>query len=148
MLPALIDTNLLVYLFDPSDKQRQIRAGDLLKELYLLQAGRLSVQCLSEFFHVTTRGSKPLLSPTKALQQLEHFQIAYPIFPLTAPIVLEAGRGVRDHQLTYYDAQIWATAHLNQIPLVLSEDFHTGRIVEGVRFINPLIEDFQLSDWL
>ncbi|WP_374689582.1 PIN domain-containing protein [Promineifilum sp.] len=148
MLPALIDTNLLVYLFDPSDKQKQTRAGDLLNELYLLQAGYLSVQCLAEFFHVTTRGSQPLLTPAKALQQVEHFQSAYSVFPLTAPIVLEAGRGVRDHQLAYYDAQIWATAHLNQIPLVLSEDFQTGRIVEGVRFINPLIKDFQLSDWL
>ena len=29
-------------------------------------------------------------------------------------IVLEALRGVRDHQISYYDAQIWASARLNR----------------------------------
>lgn len=33
-----------------------------------------------------------------------------PVFDLTLLIILEAGRGVRDHQLSYYDAQIWAIA--------------------------------------
>jgi predicted nucleic acid-binding protein len=41
--------------------------------------------------------------------------------------------------LPYWDAQVWATAKLNQIPRVLSEDFqHQGRI-EGVEFLNPFM---------
>ncbi len=148
MLPVLIDTNLLVYLFDPADRQKQVRAREVLNELHLYKTGRLSIQCLSEFFYVTTRGSRPLLTVIKALKQVERFQMLYPVFPLTAPIVLEAGRGVRDYQLAYYDAQIWAAAHLNQITIVLSEDFQSGRIVEGVRFINPLVDDFHLNELL
>jgi predicted nucleic acid-binding protein len=30
-----------------------------------------------------------------------------------------------------------ATAKLNQIPRVLSEDFQRGRRIEGVKFLNP-----------
>jgi len=36
-----------------------------------------------------------------------------------------------------WDAQIWAAARLNQIPVVVSEDFNSGSMTEGVRFVNP-----------
>lgn len=56
---------------------------------------------------------------------------------ITDLIVLEAARGVRDHATSFWDAQVWATAKLNQIPVVLSEDFASGSVIEGVRFENP-----------
>jgi predicted nucleic acid-binding protein len=62
-------------------------------------------------------------------------------------IILEAVRGVRDHTLAYYDAQIWASARLNQIPVVFSEDFQDGLTLEGVRFINPFGDGFSIEDW-
>ena len=62
--------------------------------------------------------------------------------------VLEAARGVRDHQFNFWDAQIWATARLNQIPLVFSDDFSVGAVIEGVKFVNPFVEDFQPEDWI
>ena len=65
--------------------------------------------------------------------------------PITPLIVLEAARGVRDHRLNYWDAQVWATARLNQIPLVLSEDFKDGFVLDGVRFVNPFARAFDLA---
>jgi predicted nucleic acid-binding protein len=47
--------------------------------------------------------------------------------------------------MSYYDAQIWACARVNRIPLVLSEDFADGTVVEGVRFANPFAEGFDLD---
>lgn len=70
------------------------------------------------------------------------------MFDLTPLIVLEAARGVRDHGLSYFDAQLWATARLNQVPLLLSEDFQDGCLLEGVRFLNPLVAGFDLAAWL
>jgi len=55
---------------------------------------------------------------------------------------------VRDHHLSYYDAQIWATARLNQVSVVFSEDFQGRQILEGVQFINPFAPEFKLSEWL
>ncbi len=62
-------------------------------------------------------------------------------------VVLEALRGVRDHQLSYYDAQVWATARLNQVPVIFSEDFKPNATLEGVRFVNPFASDFVLENW-
>jgi predicted nucleic acid-binding protein len=148
MAPILIDTNVLIYLFDVQDKARQSQAQHVLKLLESNQAGRLSVQNLAEFFHVSTNRLKPRLTPEEALTQIEKFQNIWPVYNLTPLVVLEAVRGVRAHQMAYYDAQLWATARLHQIPLILSEDFRTGIAVEGVTAVNPFAADFQLTDWL
>ncbi len=108
-------------------------------------AGLLSVQCLAEFVNVVI--SKWRLSLDEAIFQVENWQHAFQTLNLTPQIVLEAARGVRDHGLSYYDAQIWATARLNQIPVVFSEDFQDGQTLEGVRFVNPFTAEFELESW-
>ncbi len=148
MTTVLIDTNLLIYLNDINEKAKQPKAQKVLANLEKRKVGRLSVQNLAEFFHVATNRLKPPLTPEEAINQVELFQQMWPVFDLSFLIVLEAGRGVRDHQLSYYDAQLWATARLHQIPLILSEDVQTGRTLEGVTFVNPFADDFQIEDWL
>ena len=61
---------------------------------------------------------------------------------VTPLVVLEAARGVSTHRLHYWDAQVWATARLNQIPVVLTEDFAHGRVLEGVQFLDPFSPAF------
>jgi len=63
-------------------------------------------------------------------------------------IILEAARGVETYQLSFWDAQIWASARLNQIPIIFSEDFNVGASIEGVRFVNPFAPGFQITDWI
>ncbi len=120
MAPILIDTNVLIYLYDHNQPERQSLAMDVLDRLELMGLGRLSVQSLAEFFSVSTRKLSPPLSPDDALAQVNLFIRVWPIFDLTPLIVMEAARGVRDYQMSYYDAQIWATARLNQIPVIFS----------------------------
>jgi predicted nucleic acid-binding protein len=62
-------------------------------------------------------------------------------------IVLEATRGMRDHKLSYYDAQIWACARLNQVPVIFTEDFQDGQTLEGIRFVNPFAGNFVIDEW-
>jgi len=76
-------------------------------------------------------------------QQVELLARVWPVFDVTIFTVIEAIRGVHSHQMPYWDAQIWASALINQIPIVLSEDFSSGRVIEGVRFINPFIQDIE-----
>jgi len=147
MPPILIDTNLLIYLYDPNQPEKQKQSKQALEQLELTRSGRLSVQALAEFFSVATRKLSPSLTPSQALNQVTLFTRLWPIFDLTPMIVMEAGRGVRDHKLSYYDAQVWATARLNQVPVVFSEDFRDGSILEGVRFVNPFSPKFLLEKW-
>jgi predicted nucleic acid-binding protein len=50
--------------------------------------------------------------------------------------------------MIFWDTQIWAATRLNQIPIVFSEDFNVGAVTEGVHFVNPFAEDFQIEDWI
>ena len=148
MPPILIDTNLLIYLYDPNQPDKQKQSERILEQLELTRSGRLSIQALAEFFSVATRKLSPSLTSAQALDQVTLFTRLWPVFDLTPMIVMEAGRGVRDHKLSYYDAQVWATARLNQLSVVFSEDFRDGSILEGVRFVNPYSPKFLLEKWL
>jgi len=57
---------------------------------------------------------------------------------------LRTWRGVKTYQMSYWDAQIWASALLHQVPIVLSEDFSSEGVIKGVRFVNPFIRDIAL----
>ncbi len=46
-----------------------------------------------------------------------------------------------DMVMSFWDAQVWATAKLNQIPVVLSQDFASGSVIEGVQSENPFAGD-------
>ena len=64
MPPILIDTNLLVYLYDQNQLGKQAQPHRVLEQLELTRSGRLSVQALAEFFSVATRKLSPSLGPS------------------------------------------------------------------------------------
>jgi predicted nucleic acid-binding protein len=148
-VPAvLIDTNVLVYAYDRGEHDKQRQAIAVLAHLNTLGVGRLSVQVLGEFFRAVTRSAPPILKSAEAVRQVEYLARGWPVVDLTPMIVLEAVRGVREYRLSYWDAQIWATARLNQIPVVFSQDFGGRSVLGGVRFVNPLAAGFTLEAWV
>jgi predicted nucleic acid-binding protein len=144
----LIDTNIILYTYDYRDQIRKTRAAEVLKVLEKMQEGVFSIQTLSELMNVVTRGENPLVERTEIVNQLQYWIDLFPVLPLTKNVLLEATRCVKDHKLSYYDAQIWAVAKLNQIPVIFSEDFQDGQTLEGVRFVNPFSEKFELNNWI
>ena len=147
MAAVLVDTNLLLYAHDPSDPVKQRKAVEVLDHLHSTGAGRLSTQTLAEFFVATTRGTTPLLTTARASQQVENLASSWIVFVVTPLVVIEATRGVRTNKFSYSDSQLWATARLNQVPVIFTEDFNIGATIEGVRFINPFAAGFGLQDW-
>jgi predicted nucleic acid-binding protein len=144
---VLIDTNILVYAHDRAYTTKRERAVAVLDTLVPRRLGRVSAQILGEFINVTTKTRRRILTVREAMAQATFFANALPVLDITRLIVLEAARGVLEHQLSYWDAQIWATARLNQVPIIFTEDFERGRRLEGVQFLNPLDPDFDLSPW-
>jgi predicted nucleic acid-binding protein len=71
--------------------------------------------------------------------------LAFPVLPLTGPVVLEALRGIGEHMLSYHDAQIWAVARLGQVGVVLCKDLNPETVLDGVSFTNPLDPEFDLA---
>ena len=133
----LIDTNILVYAYDRSEIEKQKKAADILDMLIENDAGVLSIQTLSEFFIVATKKIPAPLTIDEAYSSITNYIRSWQIIDINSFIVLEAIRGVKAHNLSYWDSMIWAAARMNQIATVLSEDFSDNSEVEGVRFINP-----------
>ncbi len=143
---VLVDTNVLAYAYDRSEPEKQERALEVLDSLGTRETGVISTQVLAEFFVAVTRKIATPLSVPEAYERVENYLRSWTVLDLTGMIVLEAARGVRAYQFNFWDARIWATAHLNQIPIVLSEDFNTDQVTEGVRFVNPFAPDFRFEN--
>ena len=135
---VLVDTNVLVYAYDRSEPQKQQQALQILDRLAVSRAGAISTQVLAEFFVAVTRKIAAPLTVEEGYARVKNYLQAWALLNLTGMVVLEAARGVRDHVMSFWDAQIWAVARLNQISVVLSEDFQDRAVVEGVRFVTPL----------
>jgi len=142
---ALIDTNILVYLHDESEPLKQRAAGELIAALHRSGSGAVSTQVLAEFFVTAMRRFQTVMNRVDAFAQTRLWADVFTVYDTTADVVAEALRGVERYQFPYYDAQIWAVARLNHIPFVLSEDFNGGCTIEGVRFVNPLVDGFDLE---
>ncbi|HME01053.1 MAG TPA: PIN domain-containing protein [Terriglobia bacterium] len=142
----LVDTNILIYAYDRGEPGKLAKAQGLLRWLEWNHAGALSTQVLAEFFCVATRRLAAPLSAVEAAGRLEAYLTSWNTLSITPDVVREAARGAMAHQLPYWDAQLWATARMNQIPTILSEDFTHERRIEGVQFVNPFIFPFWEKD--
>jgi len=144
---CFVDTNILVYAYDLSEPEKQRRAAGFLRELCSLGVGAISTQVLLEFYNAVTRRIVAPLSGPDAYEQAEILALSWRVLPVTQAIVLAAIRAAQRYRWSIFDAQIWAVAHLNQLSLVFSEDLG-GRVLEGVRFVDPLTDGFRLGRYL
>ena len=145
---TLVDTNVLVYSYDRTDQVKQAQALAVLDELASRGAGALTTQILGEFVVTVTRKPAIPLPLEGALDEVNRYLRSWIVFDVTTRVVEEAVRGVRAYRLNYWDAQIWAVALVHRIPFLLSEDFSDGVILEGVRFVNPLLPGFRAAELL
>ena len=144
LIAILVDTNVLVYAYDPTERLKQAVAMSVLRDVEARGVGAISVQVLNEFFVTTTRRIVVPLTLEEAQQRIETYMSTWPVLDLTPQTTLEAIRGVRTYQLAFWDALLWATARLHGIRYLLSEDGPTGAEIDGVRWVNPFAPQFDL----
>jgi predicted nucleic acid-binding protein len=63
-------------------------------------------------------------------------------------VILAAACAVNDHQLSFWDTQLWAAAKAYGLGTILSEDFNSGSTLGGVRFVNPFEPGFHLPKFV
>ncbi len=139
---TLVDTNILVYRFDPRFPDKQRLATALLREGIQHDTIRLPHQAIIEFVAATTRplaGGQPLLTPDAARREAEEFLIQFKVLYPTEDVVRTALRGAAAYQLSWFDAHLWAYAEHFGIPEILSEDFQHDRLYGSVRLRNPFL---------
>jgi predicted nucleic acid-binding protein len=140
---ALVDTNVLVYRFDPRFPEKQATATRLLREG--LERGWCLIphQAILEFVAVVTRplqDGATLLSPADAWREAEDLLVTGPVLYPTEAVVRTALRGAALYQLSWFDAHLWAFAEAYGVAELLSEDFQHGRLYGTVRVTNPFLD--------
>jgi len=140
---ALVDTNVLVYRFDPRVPEKQERATRLLETA--VQPGALSLphQALVEFVAATTRPLRrigPLLSRDEAREEVESMLLTFDVLYPDAALLRTALRGTATYGLPWFDAHLWAYAEHFGCHVLYSEDFQHGRVYGSVRVVNPFLD--------
>jgi predicted nucleic acid-binding protein len=141
---SLVDTNVLVYRFDPRVPAKQRVAENLLRRGLADGDVVLPHQAIVELVAAATRprpdlGGAPLLSLAQALLEAEELMGQFPVLYPDSEVLRMALRGVSAYRLSWFDSHLWAYAEVFGIPEILSEDFEHGRHYGTVRVVDPFL---------
>lgn len=135
-----LDTNVLVYSFDPESPNKQRRAQGLIQEALQSQRGVISTQVVQEFLSLALRKFARPMSVTEAREYLRsvltplcHHFPALSFYDRALLVEEEAG-------FSFYDALIVAAAVEARCSTLLSEDLQHGRTIQGVAIFNPFLD--------
>jgi len=145
---VLIDTNILVYMHDPRDKDKQSRSSAIVNELAKAGVAVLSVQCLTEFYRAMRWRIPESLAAAEAFQEVSGYARNCRVLSLTPTAALDAMRACEQYSMSFWDSLIWAVAKEGGVPHLLTEDFDDGAEVEGVQFVNPFEVSFDIESLL
>jgi predicted nucleic acid-binding protein len=147
---SLIDTNVLVYRYDPRFPDKQKIASNLLRRGLINESIRIPHQALLEFISVVTRipstastrsgGGTPLLSAEDARREVEELLATFPVLYPDAALLRTALRGASAYRLSWFDAHLWAYAEHYGLDELISEDFQHERLYGTVRIRNPFLK--------
>jgi predicted nucleic acid-binding protein len=129
---AFFGTGMLVYA------QQMDGKGDRARALFA-GGGKLSVQVLNEFTAVSRRKQRrDWREIDEAVADV--LTIVDPPLPLTLDLHHSARSLAQDHQLSFYDALIVATAIKAGCDTLFSEDMLHGRSIGGLAIVNPFLD--------
>lgn len=138
----LVDTNVLVYRWDPRDPRKQAAAEKLLRDHVGAELLYIPHQAIVEFMAVLPRlqwMGQRVFSVEDTLRETEELLVEFPILYPSEAMLRTALRGMVAYRLSWFDAHLWAYAEHYGIAEILSEDFEHGRRYGTVRVRNPFL---------
>lgn len=142
-MASLVDTNILVYCYDPGDPVRREAARRLLRKGAAKDELRIPHPAMVEFVNAVTRGragGRSLLTRKEAWRQAEDLLNEFPVLYPNESVFRTALLGMAAYKFSWYDAHLWAYAEHFGLPEILSEDFEHRRRYDTVRGRNPFVE--------
>lgn len=143
-MARLVDTNILVYCFDPRDPVKQGIARDVVRSGLIDDSLVVPHQAIIEFVAAVSRprpdlDSQPLLPRSAALLEAESLTVQFRIVYPNADVLTTALRGCAIYRLPWFDAHLWAYAECFGMTEIISEDFEHGRHFGRVRIYDPFL---------
>ncbi len=129
-----LDSNVIVYAFDPRDPVKKATAQQLLWASQ--SAGAiLTTVSLGEFFWVATR--KSIASPMTAREKLSDLITMFDVVSYGTDALEMAAIEVNAGRLSFWDAVILAAAEQAGCTVCFSEDMQDGARLGGITVRNP-----------
>lgn len=145
-IDAVLDTNVLVYAHDRRDLRKQGIARSVLSAAARPHSGvALTSQVLGEFWRVAASGPAPLMSRADATARVRNLAALVAVLGIDVEVTLRAVRLAATQPISYWDAQLVATAAANGVPFLLTEDLAPGTEIAGVRIVDPFAPDFDVE---
>jgi len=134
-----LDTNILVYTFDPTVPTKQKKARDLVERALEHQQGVISYQVVQELLNVATRKFTHPLTAQQAQRYLD--TVLEPLCGVFASTSLYRKTiDLRERwRYGFYDSLIIASAVQAGCRTLYSEDLHNGQVIESLTIINPFV---------
>ncbi len=142
---VFVDTNVWVYAEDAAEPLKRARAREVVRLALASGAATVSSQVLGEYFVTMRRLFSSELDDATAERRVAAVADSCHVVAIDSATVAEAIRGVRRHGLSFWDAQIWSAAKRADAHVLLTEDFSAGRELEGVLFVDPFADGFDLA---
>ena len=139
-MPAvLLDTNILVYAYaEGAADARTAKAREFIAAVSRAGTGCVAVQNLAEFSSFCLYKARPAVAPVQVTDWVHKLSGVLVVLRPSAQTVTLALSAVERHGMSFWDAMLWAVAKENEVTEIGTEDYQDGRLVEGVRFRNPL----------
>lgn len=132
-----LDTNVLVYSFDASAPEKKQTAIELIRAALTSGRGVISTQVIGEFVNVALTKFKSPMSPAHCKEYLNRFLLPLCDTQTDSRLILDAIDIREETGYGFYDCLILAAAVRCRAGILYSEDLQSGRIVRGVRIVNP-----------
>jgi predicted nucleic acid-binding protein len=131
---VFVDTNVLVYAFDDSERKKQLIAERLLEN----EAREIcvSTQVLQELYVALTKGRHPI-TPTEIAERAVREAAAYSVVQVDVPLVFSAIDASWKYRISFWDALIVRAAVQAGCGALLSEDLNDGQALDGIQIENP-----------
>ena len=133
---VFLDTNIIIYAYDASAKEKHEQAKKLLVDLWDSGQGVLSTQVLQEFFvNVTQKIPQPLT--VNMAKDIVSDLLRWEIVVNDGDSIMEAIELHSRHKYSFWDSLIIQAAIKGGASLLLSEDLDGGQTIHGVVIKNP-----------
>lgn len=133
-----VDTNIIVYSRDASEKLKQPIAREYLEKLWRDQTGVISIQVLNEYYVTVTKKLKPGLSQKDAWEDICALMAWVPL-PIDMTVLHQAKLIEEKYIISWWDSMIVAAAKIGGCKTIYSEDLSNGQIIEGIKIVNPFL---------
>jgi predicted nucleic acid-binding protein len=133
MIRVALDSNILIYAELEPDSDKGMRAADLI--LHAARNGVIPVQVLGEFLRFVQRRAPAAYQ--EAVRQTPIYQAAFLTPPTTVATVNRASELARAHRMQLWDCVVCVASIEAGAAILMTEDMQDGRIIEGLRLINP-----------